>query len=83
MNGQTQSNRNKLKDIAPRPIIQRGLLPDFSPEVRAETNAITRPLFFGYRTAGSESPLAVLIMKSMAFSLTPLSFSSMISAVVK
>ena len=43
MYGSTKPNRNELAGIARRAMIQRGLLPDFSPEVLAETNAITKP----------------------------------------
>ncbi len=39
----TKPSRNELGRIARRAMIQRGLLPDFSPEVLAETNAITKP----------------------------------------
>lgn len=40
MNGSTTPSRNELRAIARRAMIQRGLLPDFSPKVLAETNAI-------------------------------------------
>src|SRR2546425_3511572 len=42
MNGSTKPSRNELRGIARRAMIQRGLLPDFSPEVLAETRAITK-----------------------------------------
>ena len=35
--------RDNLKSIARRAMIDRGLLPDFSPQVVAETNALTSP----------------------------------------
>jgi VacB/RNase II family 3'-5' exoribonuclease len=40
MNRSLQSSRGELKAIARRTMIQRGLLPDFSPEVLAETAAV-------------------------------------------
>jgi VacB/RNase II family 3'-5' exoribonuclease len=36
------SSKGRLRDIAHRAMVDRGLLPDFSPEALAETNAITR-----------------------------------------
>ena len=41
MNRPSRSGRSELKSIARRAMIQRGLLPDFSPEVLAETDAVT------------------------------------------
>ena len=40
MNRPTGSSRNEVKVIARRAMIQRGLRPDFSPAVLAETDAI-------------------------------------------
>ncbi|HEV2169696.1 MAG TPA: RNB domain-containing ribonuclease, partial [Candidatus Binatus sp.] len=40
MNQTTAPCRNQLKSIARRAMLQRGLLPDFSAEVMAETNSI-------------------------------------------
>jgi VacB/RNase II family 3'-5' exoribonuclease len=42
MNRPPTSGRGELKAIARRSMIQRGLLPDFSPAVRAETDAVAR-----------------------------------------
>ena len=42
MNGTSAPGRNQLTDIAHEAMLQRGLLPDFSPAVVAETDAITR-----------------------------------------
>src|SRR5512132_1248920 len=41
MNRSPMSSRGELKAIARRTMIQRGLLPDFSPAVLAETDAVT------------------------------------------
>jgi VacB/RNase II family 3'-5' exoribonuclease len=41
MNRSPMSSRDELKAIARRTMIQRGLLPDFSPAVLAETDAVT------------------------------------------
>src|ERR1700678_3381645 len=43
MNQATVPCRNQLKSIARRAMRERGLLPDFSAEVVAETSAITKP----------------------------------------
>ena len=43
MNQATAPCRNQLKSIARRAMRERGLLPDFSAEVVAETSAITKP----------------------------------------
>src|SRR6204780_1628473 len=43
MNQATAPCRNQLKSIARRAMRERGLLPDFSAEVVAETDAITKP----------------------------------------
>src|ERR1700730_4273138 len=43
MNQATAPCRNQLKSIARRAMLERGLLPDFSAEVVAETGSITRP----------------------------------------
>src|ERR1700693_4968677 len=43
MNQATAPCRNQLKSIARRAMLQRGLLPDFSAEVVAETGSITKP----------------------------------------
>src|SRR5580692_4863862 len=43
MNQATAPCRNQLKSIARRAMLQRGLLPDFSAEVVAQTAAITKP----------------------------------------
>jgi exoribonuclease-2 len=42
MNRTIRASRNELKGIARRVMVERGLLPDFSPEVLAESNAITQ-----------------------------------------
>jgi len=41
MNQRTPSSRNELRSIARRVMTARGLLPDFSPAVLAETAAVT------------------------------------------
>src|SRR5580700_10226959 len=43
MNQATAPCRNQLKSIARRAMLERGLLPDFSPDVVAETVSITKP----------------------------------------
>jgi VacB/RNase II family 3'-5' exoribonuclease len=43
MNQATVPCRNQLKSIARRAMLQRGLLPDFSADVVAQTSAITKP----------------------------------------
>jgi VacB/RNase II family 3'-5' exoribonuclease len=43
MNKATAPCKDQLKSIARRAMLQRGLLPDFSAEVVAQTRAITRP----------------------------------------
>jgi VacB/RNase II family 3'-5' exoribonuclease len=42
MNQMTTADKNRLCSIARRAMVQRGLLPDFSPEVMAETQAIAK-----------------------------------------
>jgi VacB/RNase II family 3'-5' exoribonuclease len=42
MNQSTAASRSRLAEIARRAMLQRGLLPDFSAAVLAETNALTR-----------------------------------------
>src|SRR5580700_5464612 len=43
MNKATAPCKDQLTSIAPRAMLQRGLLPDFSAEVVAQTRAITKP----------------------------------------
>jgi VacB/RNase II family 3'-5' exoribonuclease len=60
--GPKKNGRNQLRSIARRAMLERGLLPDFSPAALAETNAIKGP---ATATAGSAKDLRDLLWASI------------------